>query len=50
MTKAERQHLNAVAGMGCIVCRRLGYPGTPSERHYGVTETELLNDVMKWNQ
>ena len=91
MTKAERAHLNKLAEMGCIICRRLGFPGTPAqihhprkgqgmaqraphemgiplcwehhlgktgihgmgtkafERHYGVTELELLQQTMELN-
>ena len=29
-TLAERRHMNAVAGLGCILCRRLGYNDTPA--------------------
>lgn len=34
MTKAERDHLSAVARIGCIVCRVLGYGPTPAEIHH----------------
>lgn len=34
MTRAERQHLSRVAGLGCILCARLGTPGTPAEIHH----------------
>lgn len=35
MTKAERQHLNAVAELGCIVCRlKLGIPDSPAQIHH----------------
>jgi hypothetical protein len=33
-TIAERKHMNAVAELGCAVCRRMGYPGTPAELHH----------------
>jgi hypothetical protein len=33
-TVAERKHMNRVAELGCIVCRRMGYEGTPSELHH----------------
>lgn len=39
MTKAERAHLNKLAYMGCILCNRLGYPGTPAEIHHIRTGT-----------
>jgi hypothetical protein len=34
MTKDEKKHLNAVADLGCAVCRRMGYEGTPAEIHH----------------
>ncbi|NCW19477.1 MAG: hypothetical protein EBW39_09765 [Betaproteobacteria bacterium] len=34
MTKDEKRHLSAVAELGCAVCRRMGYEGTPSEIHH----------------
>ena len=34
MTKDEKRHLNAVAELGCAVCRRMGYEGTPAEIHH----------------
>ena len=33
-TKAERKHMNRVAELGCAVCRRMGYAGTPAELHH----------------
>jgi hypothetical protein len=34
MIKDEKEHLSAVAGIGCIICRRMGYIGTPAEIHH----------------
>ena len=34
MTKAERDHKDAVAGLGCIVCRREGLGHTPALVHH----------------
>ena len=34
MTKDEKRHLNDVAELGCAVCRRMGYAGTPAEIHH----------------
>ena len=34
MTSDEKKHLNRVADLGCAVCRRMGYPGTPAEIHH----------------
>jgi hypothetical protein len=89
MTREEKDHLSAVASLGCILCRRLGYGETPAEchhiragtgkaqrashfetlplcprhhrgndgihglgtkgfvKHYGVTERELLEEVVR---
>jgi len=33
-TIAEKKHMMAVAELGCAVCRRMGYPGTPAELHH----------------
>ena len=33
-TIAERKHMSRVAELGCIVCRRMGYEGTPAELHH----------------
>lgn len=34
MNKSEKQHLSKVAALGCIVCKRMGYEGTPAEIHH----------------
>lgn len=34
MNKAEKEHLSAVAGLGCMLCRRMGYFDTPCEIHH----------------
>ena len=34
MTKAERIRYGKLADMGCVLCRHLGAPGTPSEIHH----------------
>ncbi len=36
-TKAEREHLAKVAGLGCIVCANNGYPDNPAEIHHITT-------------
>ncbi|AYN29986.1 DUF968 domain-containing protein [Buttiauxella sp. 3AFRM03] len=33
-TKAEQQHLERVAALGCIVCSNLGYPDSPAIIHH----------------
>ena len=34
MSKAERRHLQRVAELGCVVCRRLGHGPTPATVHH----------------
>lgn len=34
MTSEERKYLSRVAELGCLVCRRMGYPDTPAEIHH----------------
>ena len=33
-TLAEKKHMGRVAELGCAVCRRMGYEGTPAELHH----------------
>lgn len=33
-TLKEKKHMGRVAELGCAVCRRMGYPGTPAELHH----------------
>jgi len=33
-TLKEKKHMNRVAELGCAVCRRQGYEGTPAELHH----------------
>ena len=40
-TKAEQRHLDRVAALCCIVCRRLGYGDTPAEIHHCSSGTGL---------
>lgn len=89
MTKAEAQHKTKLAGIGCMLCRRLHGPHDPGpvelhhirtggwgkgdyktiiplcrehhqgntgvhgmgtkafERHYGLTQQDLLNDALR---
>lgn len=36
-TKAEREHMERVASLGCIACYNLGYDDTPAEIHHITT-------------
>lgn len=39
MSAADKRHMTAVADLGCVLCRRLGYFGTPAELHHPRTGT-----------
>jgi hypothetical protein len=34
MSNAAKRHLSRLAGLGCILCKHLGTPGTPAEIHH----------------
>ena len=34
MTKAQRKHYEKLVGLGCALCRHLGYGETPCEIHH----------------
>lgn len=44
----EKKHMDRVVQLGCIVCRNLGYYGTPSEIHHinGKTKDECHFQVL----
>lgn len=33
-TKNEKNHMRAVADLGCIICDKMGFPGSPAELHH----------------
>ena len=33
-TSSEKKHMARVAGLGCVICRRSGYPDTPAHVHH----------------
>ena len=38
MTKDEKKHLDLLSQLGCALCARIGYPGTPAEIHHPRTK------------
>lgn len=34
MSNAAKRHLSRVAALGCVICRRLGYPESAAEIHH----------------
>ena len=47
-TVAEKKHMSRVAELGCAVCRRMGYPGTPSELHHPRAGMGLGRRASNW--
>lgn len=49
MSNASKRHLGRVAGIGCILCRHLGTPGTPAQVHHlreGVGAAQRQSDFL----
>ena len=49
MTAAEKRHMSRVAELGCAVCRRMGYPGTPAELHHPRAGTGGGRRASNWD-
>ena len=41
-TKDEKLHMRAVADLGCIICHKMGYPGSPAELHHIISNTGMI--------
>jgi len=44
-----KRYMREVAEMGCIVCKRMGYPGTPSELHHPRAGTGAGRRASDWD-
>ena len=40
-TKAEKLHMRSVAELGCIICDKMGFPGSPAELHHIMSNTGM---------
>ena len=40
-TKAEKLHMRSVAELGCIICDKMGFPGSPAELHHIISNTGM---------
>jgi len=40
-TKAEKLHMRSVAELGCIICEKMGFPGSPAELHHIISNTGM---------
>jgi hypothetical protein len=41
--------MSAVAELGCAVCRRIGYPGTPAELHHPRSGVGMGKRASHWD-
>lgn len=48
-TKLERTYLNAVAGLGCIVCANQGHEDSPAEIHHLRRGKGISDRSMYWD-
>ena len=46
-TKNEKQHMDNVVQLGCIVCRNLGFHNTPAEIHHIKGKTKKAKGDFK---
>ena len=44
-----KKYMGLVAEMGCIVCKRMGYPGTPAELHHPRAGTGAGRRASDWD-
>ena len=49
VTADEKKHLSRVADLGCAVCRRMGFPGTPAEIHHKRAGTGAGRRSSHWD-
>ena len=48
MTNAEKQYLNRVAELGCMLCRVIGYPETAAEIHHVREGQGMAQRAQNW--
>jgi len=48
-SKAEKKYMNSVAELGCLVCKRMGYSGTPAELHHPRAGTGGGRRASNWD-
>jgi hypothetical protein len=44
-----KRYMREVAEMGCIVCKRMGYPGSPAELHHPRAGTGAGRRASDWD-
>ena len=55
MTKDEKQHLDKVASIGCVLCHLLGTPGSLAEIHHprkgtGMNSVQAITTQSRYAQ
>jgi hypothetical protein len=40
-TKDEKLHMRSIAELGCIICNKMGFPGSPAELHHIISNTGM---------
>ena len=48
MSKSEKDYLNRVAALGCILCRELGYGFTPATIHHPREGQGMSQRASNW--
>ena len=46
MSAAGARYMGKVAAVGCIICRRMGFPNTPAEVHHVAEGSGKRSDFM----
>lgn len=45
---AAKRHLSRVAALGCVVCRRMGFPDVPAEIHHPRFAAGMAQRASDW--
>ena len=48
MSLAAKRHLSRVASLGCVICRRLGYPDSAAEIHHPRFAAGMAQRASDW--
>ena len=48
MSLAAKRHLSRVAALGCVICRRLGYPESAAEIHHPRFAAGMAQRASDW--
>lgn len=48
MSLAAKRHLSRVASLGCVICKRLGYPDSVAEIHHPRFAAGMAQRASDW--